>query len=346
MVLNDITFKGTPEYSRLDDTPAKLKLRTRTLAGIHQNMARIEAVNSIFSIPSADLAKKKKTVEIIEKDEKDNMINPTAGFSSVDGSGNGFRQLKVSKPKYDSIVSQSDKMMKDTYVGFSSEPQVEEIKPVEVVSTPVVEELVSIPEVEIPEVIIEPGVVGEVSKVEEYVAPTIEEIREKVVPVAVSESVEDSALEEATAEEIFADNSKLKDEITELQNKGKELSASLEKANHEYNVEVNTNNELEKTLEAKKEEKLNKKKTFYQIASKQKKMMEEYKQSLLERHGNNERELEEVYSKTSALKLANAENEKAIENENNEIDRYDSLISAVSSYELPEEDSYQKRFAA
>jgi len=103
MVLNDITFKGTPEYSRLDDTPAKLKLRTRTLAGIHQNMARIEAVNSIFSIPSADLAKKKKTVEIIEKDEKDNMINPTAGFSSVDGSGNGFRQLKVSKPKYDSI---------------------------------------------------------------------------------------------------------------------------------------------------------------------------------------------------------------------------------------------------
>ena len=118
--------------------------------------------------------------------------------------------------------------------------------------------------------------------IDEKPAPSLDEVREKILgPVETKTNVEESAMDEASAEEIFAETAKLKDEVQQLQAKDKELSNNLSNAKATYDSVVNASTELEKTLASRREEKQSKKKMFYQVASKQKQMMSDYKENLL-----------------------------------------------------------------
>lgn len=342
-ILNEITIDFDLDSKILSDTPAKLKLREKTLKGIYINLDEEKT-----TLPMLMLAKKKKKKEEVVEEpvvtNDDNFV--TLGEEiKVEEPADVISQPAISEPTFqpfyeetdlNRVVVEADSDLENTRIISLPISEEKEYK----MESPIIEEVSvdNIPvvdnndfNVEIPQVEVNNNFVNK-AKIE---TPVIE----------TEVKYQENALDKANADSIFKQNNKLKDEIKNLRNKEKESAELLNKTKEEYQNEVNVSNELDRTYSERQMKAKELEKRFYDAVEKQKRLLNDMKKSSEDKTKANNEEIKELNNKTKQVKKENEGKLKLIEQEDNKIMQYEQLINSVQALENEnayEEQSYKR----
>ena len=414
-ILDEITVSYDLDSKILCDTPAKLKLREKTLKGINFSL---NDENS--TIPALMLAKKKKKkkddekneeqvqeeVVVVEEKEYTGVDISDMNLAETDATYDETRKLRVSQEKKEafSVVGQElvNLISAAADLGYNEEPvNVEAVVPVDevqeevepvvsedmnVVETYSVEEIpieitepvidesqetyenvelevepvaeIEVGEVEEPEFKVEQGEEGivasvdtvEIPVVEETVevaevAPEVEAVVDEVPNVEEANTVE-TALDKANTIDAFAEANVLMQEIAELKRRGQEKQGILAEKRELYQNTVAEAEELDKTYVDRKQQAEEMEKQFYEAVERQKTFYADMKKNLQEKEVVTDKEIEDYDNRTAVLKEENGIRLEQINEEDEKIVRFQSLIDSVQSLDNSYEEEAVKVKAA
>lgn len=360
-ILNEITIDFDLDCKLVCGTPAKLKLRNKTLTGINKNLDNID------NIPGLMLAKKKKKkpldeikleeqniqieeIKVEESETKEEQVPVIEQITTIEpiieGELTGDKKLNVSEENFARLENKTNEMMSELSIeaqNIDEQPAMEEVQ---------VDE---IPTIEEPEFKLEQGEVGLVTNVEnvqeeisERKVPTLDEVREKMIandPQQEAVNNETSAIEKADADEAFMENTKLNEELRELKRQEKSSRQRLEDSKIQFENATNLNNELNSTYEQTKEQADIAEKSFHDAIAKQKAVLVEMRDHLKEQDQRNNQETQELNSKTTKLQEENSKKEGQIQTESERLTKYRNLLASLESMEFEDQEEQEMSYA-
>lgn len=357
-ILDEIMVNFDLDCKILNDTPAKLKLRDKTLKGICFNLNDEEGI-----IPTMMLAKKNDEDDenIVEESVVTNELADINAKSPVDvaiadSKFNSSGKLRVSLEKEEILKNVSHEMMElvvdEEEIHTGEMPIVDAVDVEEIKETEENNEEISIEPVEMPideaQYNVEQGEDAVIEAVETVDVPIIETVSENTIPNVEEEVTNEvNALEKANSDDDFKETSSLKQEIEELKMKEQASIDLLNKTRENYQNEVNYGIELDKTYAKRQQEAKELEQQFHEAMKKQKNILSELKKGVEERNNLNEQEIEEFNNKMAEVKEQNAIKLEKIQEEDDKIVQFKDLIMSVqnlegsNNFEYPEMGNYE-----
>ena len=210
------------------------------------------------------------------------------------------------------------------------------------VEVPVAEEMV----IEEPEFNIEQGEEGIVANVEEVAVPVVEEVNENEIPNVEETFVNSPVLEQAMENEYFKKNLEVIQETRNLELQDKELGDLLAMDIEKRQDAINTSSELDQKHIEHQEKIVELQNYFDRLVAQQREDNEKRRENIQASIDSKNAERLRVQEETSQYEEMNSQKAKLIEEDENEIMKYEQLIQSLqalqgdNSYE--EENTYSK----
>ena len=145
---------------------------------------------------------------------------------------------------------------------------------------------------------------------------------------------EPTAMDKANNDDVFAESTKLNNEVRDIRLKVKSGKELLDSTRNKYEDATNLNNELNATYQQTKEEADLAEKSFHDAIKAQKDLLVKMKESLQEQDEMNNKEVEELNVKTAVLEQENATRSEEIQKESERLTKYRNLLTALQGMEF------------